>query len=102
MATREEIIQTIVDYCWWLDTDEITKVELRQAIMEDLMPKLHSQGVVIRAERELPEFPLDAFDNDKVSDAIFSIGIRDRQYANAGYEKVEPLIKEIREEDRGA
>ncbi len=93
---QEELIQAIVDYCWWLDVDELTKEELRQDIMEDLIPKLHSQGVVIKAERELPHPWRDDCmsahsDTCKTCDNCEILEWAQFDLIEAGYVAVEPL-----------
>ena len=60
----------------------------------DLLAYLHSQGVVIKAEKELPEnnFICNLVTGEKYQDAGYRNAQRDM--LKAGYVVVEPLIKE--------
>ena len=91
MATREEIRKGIQDILI-----EASKTKLRiEAVTTDLIiVYLHSQGVVIKVDRELP--PLSDYDKRRTTDE--SVDFQDgfivakAVMLKVGYEAVEPLI----------
>jgi len=49
MTKQEEVMQTITDFCWWLEVDDFkTKEELNSYIRKELIPTLSSKGVVLK------------------------------------------------------
>ena len=63
-------------------------------LAEDILSYLHSQGIVIKVDRELPIVPQAAI--APMYDKVFLEGINAGQYnmLKAGYVAVEPLVTE--------
>ena len=87
MATREEIREGILRLIH-LKNGNQTIIEDDVELCNEIFQYLHSQGVVIKVERELPKDE----DYDYYEDEAFDDG--QRSMVEAGYVAVEPLIKE--------
>ena len=106
MTKQEEIrqgIKVIFDRLQLNNPDELSSAvwkAIRDDLIKEILSYLHSQGVVLKVDRELPIFakvlPLDRyteFNNGYVKGQEFE---RDRAL-KAGYVVVEPLIEEGKE-----
>ncbi len=79
-------------------------IELQEGITDSIINYLHSQGVVIRVDRELPLItPQEVEEHDtKWSSSNFVDSLQEfgkkkqRDMLNDGYVAIEPLIKEER------
>ena len=118
--TREEIREGIAEWLWenragettvqdcvytWAELPGYRKDDFR-ASADKLLTYEHSQGVVIKVDRELPENPNRARNisidehPEKTWDVAHSVGWRDGWESgrddtiDAGYVAVEPLIEE--------
>jgi len=98
MATREEIDSGLEELFYEMGLGETIDCE---TFKHKIKSRLHSQGVAIRVDRELPENPYleeaqTAWDrNDENSIGYHRYhGYRRSQEDMAGYVAVEPLIKE--------
>ena len=98
MTKQEEVkegVQELIDKCYGSRNPDYPKLIIfrPQKFLNELFPYLHSQGVVIKTERELPkvEWTLTGIETpsqaQKISKAF--------RKAYAGYVAVEPLIKEV-------
>jgi len=93
MATREEIREGMALKLAIRDgyDESASKYYLLEA--NEWMQYLHSLGVVIKVDRELPKFAKNWDEDGHIfHDAIVPVTKED--LAEAGYEAVEPLIKE--------
>lgn len=61
-------------------------------VEEDVIPYLHSQGVVIKVDKKLPTWAL-AIIGDELPNATYKVAQKDMLIA--GYVATEPLIKEV-------
>lgn len=84
---KAHLITIVTDHAFYRRTEEDT--------VNRILSYLHSQGVVIKVERELPEVPLWAIRDGieiKSADIVYKLALQDM--LRAGYVATEPLIKE--------
>lgn len=70
-------------------------VELCLNIADKILSYLHSQGVVIKVDRELPKIPIKAFENYKEHELGEKCRLTQRDMLKSGYVAVEALIREV-------
>lgn len=85
---REGIAQLLFD---WLDC-RVEDAADNYAVSDKILSYLHSQGVVIKVDRELP---LPEFENSAVGVDRFNLQLQmRRKISEAGCVAVEPIIEE--------
>ena len=91
-----EGIQDLMDNCWEQCNPDYPKLITFRPMkfLNELMPFLHSQGVVIKVDRELPKAFVASWFQWNGEDILEDVST-DTQTAldKAGYEAVEPLIE---------
>jgi len=95
MATREKIREGIGSCVRAIRNDRSPQVEaLFKAATDNILAYLHSQGVVIRADRELPAISWSS--SDPRYDQAYSRGIAKgiSMAKEAGYVATIPLVEE--------
>ena len=102
MASREEIREGILGEIKSIIKagTNLTKIAEAECITDQIFNYLHSQGVVLKVERELPELPYCYHHPDTINLNCFTcgdiVGQRNQRsnILRAGWEAVESLIKE--------
>ena len=88
MTKQEEIYKGVSEIVEWA-----VEVGKDRRAIKDIFEYLHSQGVVIKVDRELPIWELGSISNE-VEYAIYKAAQQDM--LKAGYVAVEPLVEKVR------
>ncbi len=84
---REGIFRIILDNCWTSESEEASIFGAALRIVD----YLHSQGVMLKRESELPD---NVCENDDGRDLTTGYKLAQEDMLEAGYVAVKPLIEE--------